>query len=233
MKQIVSRIVRFGVIVTLGLFLASILSVAILRFVPVWVTPLMVIRSVEQMFDPEKKVVLKNSWVPLEEISPHVPLAVIAAEDQKFMSHGGFDWVSIQQAREDIKSGKRFRGGSTISNQTAKNVFLWPGRTLLRKGMEAYFTFLIEGLWGKKRIMEIYLNVIEMGDGIYGIEAAAQHFYKKPAKELSRQQAAYIAATLPNPRRWNPAKPTNYLQSRQAWILRNMNNLGPVFEISK
>lgn len=228
MKPIIKRIVRFGVILALGFFLASIVSVAILRFVPVWITPLMVIRSVEQLFDPEKEVVLKNSWVPLEEISAHAALAVIAAEDQKFKTHGGFDWESIQQARKDIDSGKRFRGGSTISNQTAKNVFLWQGRNLLRKGMEAYFTFLIEGLWGKKRIMEVYLNVIEMGEGIYGIEAAAQHFYKKPAKELSRQQAAYIAATLPNPRRWNPTKPTNYLQSRQAWILRNMNNLGPV-----
>lgn len=227
MKPIVKRVVRFGVIVALGFFLASILSVAILRFVPVWLTPLMVIRSVEQLFDPEKEVMLKNSWVPLENISAHVPLAVIAAEDQKFMTHGGFDWESIQQARKDIDSGKRFRGGSTISNQTAKNVFLWQGRNLLRKGMEAYFTYLIEWIWGKKRIMEIYLNVIEMGEGIYGIEAAAQHFYKKPAKELSRQQAAYIAATLPNPRRWNPTKPTNYLQSRQAWISRNMNNLGP------
>jgi monofunctional biosynthetic peptidoglycan transglycosylase len=228
MKSIAKRIIRFFVIISIGLFLASILSVAILRFVPVWVTPLMVIRSVEQLFDSEKEVVLKNSWVPLEDISSHVALAVIAAEDQKFLTHGGFDWESIQQARKEIESGKRFRGGSTISNQTAKNVFLWQGRNLLRKGLEAYFTFLIEGLWGKKRIMEVYLNVIEMGDGIYGIEAASQHFYKKPAKELSRQQAAYIAATLPNPRRWNPTKPTNYLQSRQAWILRNMNNLGPV-----
>lgn len=228
MKPIVKRVVRFGVIIALGFFLASILSVAILRFVPVWITPLMVIRSVEQLFDPEKEVMLKNSWVPLEEISSHVPLAVIAAEDQKFMTHGGFDWESIQQARKDIDSGKRFRGGSTISNQTAKNVFLWQGRNLLRKGMEAYFTYLIEWIWGKKRIMEIYLNVIEMGEGIYGIEAAAQHYYKKPAQELSRQQAAYIAATLPNPRRWNPTKPTNYLRSRQAWISRNMNNLGAI-----
>jgi monofunctional biosynthetic peptidoglycan transglycosylase len=228
MKTIVKRIVRFGVILALGFFLASSVSVAILRFVPVWITPLMIIRSVEQLFDPEKEVVLKNSWVRLEDISSHVPLAVIAAEDQKFRTHGGFDWESIKQARKDIDSGKRFRGGSTISNQTAKNVFLWQGRNLLRKGMEAYFTYLIEWFWGKKRIMEVYLNVIEMGEGIYGIEAASQHFYKKPAKELSRQQSAYIAATLPNPRRWNPTKPTNYLQSRQAWILRNMNNLGPV-----
>ncbi len=228
MNPIAKRIIRFLVIFALGLFLASILSVAILRFVPVWITPLMVIRSVEQLLDSKKEVVLKNSWVPLEDISSHAALAVIAAEDQKFLTHGGFDWESIQQARKDIDSGKRFRGGSTISNQTAKNVFLWPGRNLLRKGMEAYFTFLIEGLWGKKRIVEVYLNVIEMGEGIYGIEAASQHFYKKPAKELSRQQSAYIAATLPNPRRWNPTKPTNYLRSRQAWILRNMNNLGPV-----
>jgi monofunctional biosynthetic peptidoglycan transglycosylase len=228
MKRKINKVIRFGMILALGLFLASVLSVLILRFVPVWVTPLMVIRSIEQLTDPEKEVRLKHDWVPLSEISSHVPLAVIAAEDQKFTTHNGFDWESIQQARKEIESGKRFRGGSTISNQTAKNVFLWQGRNLFRKGLEAYFTLLIEGIWGKRRIMEVYLNVIEMGEGIYGIEAAAQYYYKKPALEISRQQAAFIAATLPNPRRWNPTKPTNYLRSRQSWIVRNMNNLGQV-----
>nr|MBI1230438.1 monofunctional biosynthetic peptidoglycan transglycosylase [Cytophagales bacterium] len=228
MKRKIKKVIRFGMIMALGLFLASVLSVLILRFVPVVVTPLMLIRSIEQLSDPEKVVRLKYDWVPLSEISSHVALAVIAAEDQKFTTHNGFDWESIQQARKEIESGKRFRGGSTISNQTAKNVFLWQGRNLFRKGLEAYFTLLIEGIWGKRRIMEVYLNVIEMGEGIYGIEAAAQHYYKKPAKEISRQQAAYIAAVLPNPRRWNPTKPTNYLRGRQSWIVRNMNNLGQV-----
>jgi monofunctional biosynthetic peptidoglycan transglycosylase len=126
----------------------------------------------------------------------------------------------------DYKTGKRLRGGSTISNQTAKNVFLWPGRNFVRKGLEAYFTVLIELFWSKERILEVYLNVIEMGDGLYGAEAAAQRYFKKPASELTRQEAALIAAILPNPIRWRADHPTAYIKKRQDWILRNMNNLG-------
>ncbi len=195
---------------------------------PVPVTPLMAIRWVEQVFDKEKEVRFKKDWVSIDKISRHMPQAVVAAEDQKFLDHFGFDREAMEKAWEGNKKGKRIKGASTITQQTAKNVFLWPGRNLIRKGLEAYFTILIEVLWSKERIMEVYLNVIEMGEGIYGIEAAAQTYYKKPAAKLSRQEAAMIAAVLPNPRRWSPARPTPYIYGRQSWILRQMNNINPV-----
>lgn len=213
---------------TMWFFIISIGLTIIYRFVPVPVTPLMVIRLVEQTFDPEKKVRLYKDWVPMSEISRHAPQAVFAAEDQKFLTHKGFDFAAMEKAWENNKKGKRIKGASTITQQTVKNVFLWPGRSYLRKGLEAYFTVLVELLWSKERIMEVYLNVIEMGDGIYGIEAAAQAYYNKPAAKLNRNQAAMIAAVLPNPIRWTPAKPTGYIRGRQSWIMRQMNNLEPL-----
>lgn len=198
------------------------------RFVPVYFTPLMGIRLVEQALDEDKELKLLKDWTPIDEISHHMAQAVVAAEDQKFLDHYGFDVEAITKALEGNQAGKNLKGGSTISNQTAKNVFLWPGRNYLRKGLEAYFTVLIELFWSKERILEVYLNVIETGEGIYGVEAAAQTFYDKPASQLSRQEAAMIAAVLPNPRRWSPAKPTGYNYQRQSWILRNMSNLHPV-----
>lgn len=199
----------------------------IYRIVPVFFTPLMAIRLLEQAFDEKREVRLAKDWVTLDRISRHMPQAVIAAEDQKFLDHFGFDLEAIKKAMEGNEAGKSIKGGSTISNQTAKNVFLWPGRNYLRKGLEVYFTVLIEILWSKERIIEVYLNVIETGDGIYGVEAAAQRFYKKPAAELQPAEAAMIAAVLPNPLRWSPLKPTSYNYQRQSWILRNMNNLAP------
>ncbi len=213
---------------TMWFFIVSIGLTIIYRFVPVPITPLMVIRLVEQTFDPEKKVRLYKDWVPISEISRNAPQAVFAAEDQKFMTHKGFDFEAMEKAWENNKKGKRIKGASTITQQTVKNVFLWPGRSYLRKGLEAYFTVLVELLWSKERIMEVYLNVIEMGDGIYGIEAASQAYYKKPAAKLNRNQAAMIAAVLPNPIRWTPARPTGYIRGRQAWIMRQMNNLEPL-----
>ena len=209
-------------------FIISIGLTIIYRFVPVPITPLMVIRLVEQTFDSEKEVRLSKDWVPMSEISKHAPQAVFAAEDQKFLFHKGFDFEAMEKAWENNKKGKRIKGASTITQQTVKNVFLWPGRSYLRKGLEAYFTVLVELLWSKERIMEVYLNVIEMGDGIYGIEAASQTYYDKPAAKLNRSQAAMIAAVLPNPIRWNPIKPTGYIKGRQSWILRQMNNLEPL-----
>lgn len=200
----------------------------IYRVMPVPFTPLMGIRLVEQALDEEKVIKLHKKWTPIEEISQHMVQAVVAAEDQKFVNHFGFDTEAIQKALEGNKAGKNLKGGSTISNQTAKNVFLWPGRNYFRKGLEAYFTLLIEIFWSKERIMEVYLNVIETGEGIYGVEAAAQTFYNKRAENLSRKEAAMIAAVLPNPRRWSPTKPTTYNYQRQSWILRNMGNLHPV-----
>ena len=154
----------------------------------------------------------------------------MASEDNRFIEHSGFDLEAIKKARDynDHKKGKKIRGASTISQQTAKNVFLWPDRSWIRKGLEVYFTFLIETVWGKKRIMEVYLNVIEMGDGIYGAESASQKYFHKPAAYLTRDQAALIAAILPNPRKWDPSRPSAYLLNRQQWILWNMANIGKV-----
>ena len=206
----------------------SIGLVIIYRFVPVPITPLMVIRLFEQTFDPKKDVRLYKDWEPMSNISKNAPQAVVGAEDQKFLEHKGFDFEAMEKAWENNKKGKRIKGASTITQQTVKNVFLWPSRSYVRKGLEAYFTVLVELLWSKERILEVYLNVIEMGDGVYGIEAAAQTYYKKPAAKLSRSQAAMIAAVLPNPRRWSPARPTAYIKGRQSWIMRQMNNLEPV-----
>ncbi len=226
--KLVRKIWRIFWKTTMWFFIVSIGLTIIYRFVPVPITPLMVIRLVEQTFDPEKKVRLYKDWVPISEISRNAPQAVFAAEDQKFMTHKGFDFEAMEKAWENNKKGKRIKGASTITQQTVKNVFLWPGRSYLRKGLEAYFTVLVELLWSKERIMEVYLNVIEMGDGIYGIEAASQAYYKKPAAKLNRNQAAMIAAVLPNPIRWTPARPTGYIRGRQAWIMRQMNNLEPL-----
>jgi monofunctional glycosyltransferase len=226
--KIIYKILKFIFKLTLWFFLISIGLTIIYRFVPVPVTPLMLIRVWEQTWDEKKDIRLYKDWVSIDNISKHMPQAVYAAEDQKFLEHRGFDWKAMEEAWEKNKKGKRIKGASTISQQTAKNVFLWPSRNLVRKGLEAYFTFLIEIIWTKERIMEVYLNVIEMGPGIYGIEAASQTYYNRPASKLTRPQAAMIAAVLPNPIRWSPAKPTGYIQGRQTWILRQMNNLAPI-----
>lgn len=228
MMKFVKRIFRFFLKVLLWFFAISIGLVILYRFVPVPITPLMVIRLFEQAVDEKRELRLKKDWVSMDEISKNAPQAVYASEDQKFLEHSGFDIEAMKKAWEGNKQGKRIKGASTITQQTVKNVFLWQGRNYLRKGLEAYFTVLVELIWSKERIMEVYLNVIEMGDGIYGIEAASQEFYKKPAANLSRAEAAMIAAVLPNPIRWSPARPTNYNRQRQAWIMRQMNNLSPL-----
>ncbi|HSN50246.1 MAG TPA: monofunctional biosynthetic peptidoglycan transglycosylase, partial [Bacteroidales bacterium] len=182
----------------------------------------------EQVFAGEPMKIEKES-VAFDEISPNIKLAVIASEDNLFMEHHGFDFKAIEKAQDynERKKGKKIRGASTISQQTAKNVFLWPQRSWIRKGMEVYFTFLIENIWTKKRILDVYLNVVEMGDGIYGIEKASQEYFHKSAKHLTREESALIAAILPNPRKWDPSHPTAYLARRQQWILWNMGNIGP------
>jgi monofunctional biosynthetic peptidoglycan transglycosylase len=207
-------------------FSLSILSVVIFRFVPVPITPLMLIRCGEQMFssDPLR---LKHDWVSLDEISKNLPLAVVCSEDQNFMNHSGFDIAAIERSVDAAKRGaKRVKGASTISQQTAKNVFLWPGRSWIRKGFEVYFTVLIEFVWGKERIMEVYLNSIEMGNGIYGAEAAAQFYWHTAAKNLSKTQAAALAAVLPNPRKYSANPPGPYVQERIGWIVGQMGQWG-------
>jgi len=168
--------------------------------------------------------------VPLERIARQFPLAVMASEDQRFMFHSGFSWEAMRKAMERNKKGRRIRGGSTISQQTAKNVFLWHGRTYLRKGLEAWFTVLIEVLWTKERILEVYLNVAEMGKGVFGAEAAAQQCFGRPAQQLTAAQAALITATLPAPRRYSCRKPSGYVGGRQQWVLRQMRNIGDVLD---
>lgn len=177
---------------------------------------------------------LRRDYVDMDEISPNARLALISAEDQLFPDHSGFDWRRIQQAMEyNKKKPNRIRGGSTISQQVAKNVFLWQGRTLFRKGLEAYFTFMIELVWGKKRILEVYLNVSEMGPGIFGIEKAAQVYFNKPASKLSRQQAAMIAACMPSPRRYKVKPMSKYVAGKYPWVMQQMNNLEKDPDIQK
>lgn len=215
------KIIRILLRSVLGCMIFSILLTIIYRFVPPPVTILMVQRVIEQKMDGEE-VKLKKDWVPIEEISPNLVRAAIASEDGRFMEHWGFDIEAIQKAYEHNKQSSRTKGGSTISQQVAKNVFLWPSRSWVRKGLEVWFTFLIEVCWSKERIMEVYLNVIEMGDGIYGAEAASQAYFHKPARQLTKREAVLIAAVLPNPRKWSPANPNAYILKRQVRITRAM-----------
>ena len=217
--KIIGKTVKWVLIL---FFTSSVLMVLIYKFVPVYITPLMVIRCVEQKMD-DREMTLHHEWVPLEEISEHLPVAVMASEDQRFLLHSGFDLKAIQEAIDynNTHPGK-VRGASTISQQTAKNVFLWNGRSWVRKGLETYFTFLIELMWSKQRIMEVYLNSIEMGDGIYGAQAVATEHFHKDASQLTREECALISATLPNPLERNSAKPTAYLLKRQKQILHQM-----------
>ncbi len=173
---------------------------------------------------------IKRTSVPLGSIARSLPLAVIASEDQRFMLHRGFSWDAIERARESNRKGKRVRGASTISQQTAKNVFLWPGRNMFRKGLEAWFTLLMETFWSKERILEVYLNIAELGKGVFGAEAAAQHCFNRTAAKLTAQQSALLATTLPSPRRYNCRKPGPYQQGRQQWTLRQMRNIGDVLD---
>ncbi len=206
------------------LFVSSILAVVVYKYVPVYYTPLMFIRLFEQNKE-GKKLKLDHEWVPLTRIAQPLVQAVVASEDNLFMEHNGFDVDQIRKAWIEAEKGKRVRGASTISQQTAKNVFLWPGKTFIRKGIEVYFTFLIERIWGKERIMEVYLNSIEMGDGIYGAEAVSKAHFGKSAYLLNMREAALIAVTLPNPRRFNSAKPSPYMLKRQEKIISLMGKL--------
>ena len=207
----------------MAFFASTILSVVALRFVPVFFTPLMFIRCYQQVSE-GKELKLEHHWVAFNEISPHMPVAVMTSEDAKFLQHHGFDYEAIEHAakRNMEHPEKRKLGASTISQQTAKNVFLWPGRSWVRKGFEVYFTSLIELLWPKQRIMEVYLNSIEMGDGIYGVDAVAEAHFGTDALHLSKAQCALIAATLPNPRKFSSKHPSAYMLKRQARILREM-----------
>jgi len=222
-----SRFGRFIRHLLIYFFLGSISWVLLCRILPVLITPLMLIRSVESITQGEFP---KNSkrWVSIHEISPNMVQAVLASEDNLFMTHYGFSIDAMTKAFEHNQKGRRIRGGSTISQQTAKNVFLFPQRSYIRKGLEAYFTVLMELTWSKKRIMEVYLNVIEMGDGIYGVEAVSEEYFGIAASQLNRNQAALIAACLPNPRRFNAAHPSGYISRRKDHIISLMSKVGAV-----
>ncbi len=211
----------------LWFFGISILLVLIFKWIPVPFTPLMITRAIEQKME-GKEMTCSHDWVPLEDISINLQKAVIASEDGNFLKHSGFDFKAMQKAFKNNNRGKRLKGGSTISQQTAKNVFLWQGRSYVRKGLEAYFTFVIELIWGKERIMEVYLNSIEMGNGVYGAEAAAEHWYRIDAKDLTKNQAAGIAAILPNPRKYKATNSTSYIEKRKNKIVKIMNHIGKI-----
>lgn len=232
MRKLLGRIFRIVWRICLAFIVISVISVVIFRWVPVPITPLMIIRNVEQMGD-GKGVVMEHDWVALKEISPKLQLAVVCSEDQNYLKHFGFDLGAIKKAMKENEEGKRFRGGSTITQQTAKNVFLWQGRSYLRKGFEAWFTLLIEVFWSKERIMEVYLNSIEMGPGVYGAEAASQHWFHKPAKKLTKDEAAAIAAILPNPIRLKANPASSYVSNRKAWIKQQMNFWGNKLDYDK
>jgi len=218
------KIINFIKKAALWFFAVSIFVVILLRFVPVMFTPLMAIRFIENTMD-DKTVYFNHDWEPLDRISPNLQKAVIASEDATFIDHYGFDFKAIKKAMKTNKKGKKLIGGSTISQQTAKNVFLWQGRSWIRKGLEAYFTILIEIFWPKERIMEVYLNSIEMGNGVYGAQAASRHWYSKDVNQLTKREAAGIAAILPNPRKYEASYSSAYINKRKSRIVSAMRRV--------
>lgn len=216
---------RYLLIAIAGFVVVSVLLVLLLRVVPVFGSMVMVERKVQSWFAAES-LNIRHDWMPWEHLSDQAKLAVIAAEDQKFPQHHGFDFAQMRHALTAWRSGESLRGASTISQQTAKNLFLWTGRNWIRKGLEAWFTVLIEVLWPKERILEVYLNIVEWDRGVFGLEAASQHYFGVSAAKLSVNQASLLAAILPNPREWSASRPSAYIQQRSQWIQRQMRQLG-------
>jgi monofunctional biosynthetic peptidoglycan transglycosylase len=206
--------------------LATILQVLLLRWIPPLTSAFMVERRISALLAREPDFHLHYQWRAWSRISPNLPISLVAAEDQKFPFHHGFDFDAINKAMEYNGRGRRIRGASTISQQVAKNLFLWSGRSYVRKGLEAWYTVLIEALWPKRRILEVYANIAEFGDGVYGAEAAAQQFFKKPATRLTLSESARLAAVLPSPRRYSARKPSSYVQRRANWIQQQVGHLG-------
>ena len=220
------RVLRWLALLLLGGLVLSWLLVLLLRFVPPRTSAVMLERQVGAWVHGETDFHLRQHWVPMAQISPYVPLAMVAGEDQKFPFHHGFDLDSIHAAMDAADEGKRLRGASTISQQTAKNLFLWNGRSFIRKGLEAYFTILIEWTWPKQRILEVYVNIAELGNGIYGVGAASEAYFHTSPANLTPSQAARLAAVLPSPRRLHADRPSAYVMRRANWIERQMTQLG-------
>jgi monofunctional glycosyltransferase len=223
----IRRVLALLLIIILGFGISSVGLTILLRFVAPPVSALMIERRIESWTSGEKYS-SNYEWVEFDRIAPAMAFAVIASEDQNFLRHHGFDWDAIQRAMDYDENGKKLRGASTLTQQTAKNLFLWPDRNWLRKGFEAYFTVLLETFWGKRRILETYLNIVEFGDGVYGVEAAAQRYLHKHAARLTPEDAAILAAVLPNPHRFKVNAPSRYMRARQQWILHQMRQLGGV-----
>ena len=225
-QGVLGRLRRWVLFAILAWLVLTVVPVLVLRWIPPVTSAFMLEARMEALRSGEKGYSTQYDWVSLERISPQAALAVIASEDQTFPINYGFDLHSIRGAVRAAERGKRLRGASTISQQVARNLFLWPGRSFVRKGIEAYFTVLLEALWPKERILEVYLNVAQFGRGIYGVEAAARRFYHEPAARLSAGQAALLAAVLPNPVHWHVERPSRFVAWKQQWILGQMRNLG-------
>lgn len=225
-RSLPCRIVRWVAVALLLWFALSVFVVVILRFLPPLTSAFMIERRLEALIEGQQDFTLRYRWTPLAQVSTNLPIALVAAEDQKFPNHHGFDVDAIQSALADAEDGARLRGASTISQQVAKNLFLWNGRSFVRKGLEAYFTALIELLWPKQRIIEVYLNIAEFGDGIYGAGAASAHFFRNTPAQLNPRQCALLAAVLPNPRKLHVERPSTYVQRRANWIERQVRQLG-------
>ena len=226
MRGLQESLRRWVLVAVLAWIVLTVVPVLLLRWIPPATSAFMLEARVEALRAGERGYRTDYRWVSLERISPHAAIAVIASEDQTFPFNYGFDFHSIRGAVRAAQRGKRLRGASTISQQVARNLFLWPGRSFVRKGVEAYFTVLLEALWPKERILEVYLNVAQFGRGIYGVEAAARRFYREPAARLTPGQAAMLAAVLPNPVHWHVDRPSRFVAWKQQWILTQMRNLG-------
>jgi monofunctional glycosyltransferase len=225
-KSLPRRLIRWTGMMLAVWLVASILLVLSLRFIPPPTSAFMIGRRIDAMLESERGFELAYRWTPITGVSSNLPIALVAAEDQKFPSHHGFDVEAIQTALADAEDGSRLRGASTISQQVAKNLFLWNGRSFVRKGFEVYFTVLIEALWPKQRIIEVYLNIAEFGDGVYGVGAASERFFRTSPAKLNPHQCALLAAVLPNPRKFHVDRPSNYVQRRSNWIERQVRQLG-------
>jgi monofunctional glycosyltransferase len=220
------RLLRGLLIAALAWIALTWLCVLLLRFVPPLTSAFMLERRLQALHQDEKNFSIKYHWIPWEKVSPELLIAVIAGEDQKFPNHHGFDVQAIQSALDEADEGERLRGASTISQQTAKNLFLWGGRSFVRKGLEAYFTVLLELTWPKRRILEVYVNIAEFGDGIYGADAAARELFHKAPAQLSAHEAALLAAVLSNPKRLHADHPSAYVSNHAEWIERQVHQLG-------
>jgi len=214
-------ILKFAII----FFISTVLLVFVMRWINPVTSSIMVQRQISGFISGDFDLV-KYRWVNYDDVSKYVPIAFVAAEDQNFPNHFGFDFKQIEKALKENKRGKRIRGASTITQQVAKNLFLWEGKSFLRKGIEAYFTILIELLWDKKRILEVHINIVELGKDIFGVGVASLAYFKKPPSKLTLSQAALLAAVLPNPIKYSVIKPSGYVRGRQNWIIRQINSLG-------